>query len=110
MTITYKWKINRLITEPINDQQNVVTTVSYELEGSDDENSGETGGHFSVKYNPNVFTPFEQLTEEQVVEWVKNKLGAWGIKREQDIITARLEIMKTKLPPLDMNQHNTPWR
>ena len=111
MAITYTWKINRLITEHIQGQQNVVTTVSYELEGDDGTNKAVAGGKLSVKYDPNgSFTPFEQLTEQQVINWVTTKLGTWGINREQSIVNQHLTNLQATPVTSNLDQHNTPWR
>ena len=111
MTTTYTWKINRLITEHIDGQQNVVTTVSYEIKGDDGTNQGTSGGKLSVKYNANeTFTPFEELTEQQIIDWVTTKLGDWGINREKSIVDEHLNNLKSTPEPINLDQHNTPWR
>ena len=55
----------------------VVFTVHYRLDGTDEAgNSAGVYGSVGVSYEEGEpFTPFAELTEEQVIAWVEDALG-----------------------------------
>lgn len=84
MTITYNWKILQMTTNPsLNGLQNVVTSVvwSAEAENTDDSNpellnvvTAALGG--TVKFtnsNSTNFIEYQNLTEQDVLEWIWDK-------------------------------------
>ena len=77
MANTYTWKIyavGRNIT--VGNLENVVKTVKWELTGTSDAGYvGRFHGNSTLNFNPeNDFTPFEQLTEEQIIGWIESHL------------------------------------
>ena len=71
MSITFQWSINKLEVIPVLDNKsNVVTTAHWTVIGTDANNITETCcGLRSFTLSDN-FVPYEQLTEEQVLDWV----------------------------------------
>ena len=77
MPITYSWKILDVQTQdlPSNNLIDVILRIAWEKRGTDDQ--GNSFGHLNVtnlKLNTNSFTPFEELTEEQIWTWIKPNL------------------------------------
>lgn len=75
----YEWRVIALDIRPSdNGLDNVVVGVSYEVTVYDPD-VGDTAGT-QMRANcgaPNTedFTPYSQLTEAQVIEWVQTSLG-----------------------------------
>ena len=71
MSITFKWSVKKLEVIPVlDDKANVVTTVNWTVVGTDsDDNISESYSglrSFSVGQS---FVPYDQLTEQQVLDW-----------------------------------------
>lgn len=75
MSATYTWSINQLAVLPSHEgKTDVVVKVSWSYRGVDADGVGSSrGGNTEVTYNPkDKFTPFADLTEAQVLGWVKD--------------------------------------
>lgn len=106
MEITHTWKIKRLIQK--NDESGLIIQVYFKLYSTDDEYSYASAGNVELDIN-NIknFVSYESLTEEVVIEWVKNKLGMNCQNYEQtniDWITS----VKNKIAPAIKIQE-LPW-
>lgn len=100
MTITYALNITELQVAPqAEDQTDVVINVGWAYVGTDGTNSASFGGTTALTYTQgNPFTPYNQLTMEQVSGWV---LGAWTPDQtaaQQDAIAAQLALVSPPLP------------
>lgn len=75
---TYTWVIERLDCYPERDgQTDVVFTVHWRLNAQDGEYGASGYGTIGLTYDPAApFTPYDSLTEAQVVGWVRAALGA----------------------------------
>lgn len=77
MAITYTWKITGLKTKNITeDKQNAVVQTYWQKIGTDENgNEGTFSGATPFTVDPTddsgPFIPFEQLTEEDVIAWIK---------------------------------------
>ena len=79
MSTTITWSIENdgLFTMDSNGQSNVVTDVKYAVTATDGTNTQTKTGSISIPHDTNAeFTPFADLTEQQVIEWVKTQLGS----------------------------------
>lgn len=88
MTISLDWVILEIECFPLNNgQRDVVAIIRWKLEARDGQtyvnSSGNTVptyacviGHTDLKYEKGApFTPYDQLTKDQVVEWIVDGLG-----------------------------------
>lgn len=84
MSVTYKWTIERMDCFPqAQGNVNVVFTVFWRAEATDGTHISSVFGSQMVEFDPNdSFTPYENLTQEQVVGWVRS---AMGFNRPEDI-------------------------
>jgi hypothetical protein len=77
MTITYTWKVTSLKVRNISEnKQNAVVQTYWQKIGRDENNnegifSGATPFTVDPTDNSGPFIPFEQLTEENVLDWIK---------------------------------------
>ena len=81
MAITYNYTIANL--EYTNDETKGVVVAHYRIDAVDGEES--VGAYGSMNFVPKPddpnFTPFEQLTEETVLGWVKAELNTAEIEQ-----------------------------
>ena len=81
-----------------------VVTVHYSVTATDGDYTANTYGTVGYTQQPNEqYTPYDQLTEPQVVGWVKDSLG---VDTVQDALDAQIEAQKnpvqeTGLPWID---------
>jgi len=68
--ITLSWIIERLLVKPIEGSNpDVVITADWRCNGTDDTYSGTCYGSCSFAPPSGSFTPYEDLTQEQVLNW-----------------------------------------
>lgn len=65
--------INGVRVATVDGLPNVVIRVEWTLSGTDSGQTFELPGNSAVgPIDPNAFTPFDQLTQPQMVEWVNS--------------------------------------
>lgn len=69
---TYTWSVVQMER---NTSDNFVVTVHYNVFAVDNEFTASRYGTVGYTQEESNFTPYEQLTESQVVGWVQNSLG-----------------------------------
>jgi hypothetical protein len=124
MSITYTWKINSLKVKDLNDSKPKAIVQTYWSVTGKNENGdeGTFSGATPFTVDPNdacgPFIPFDELTEEDVINWIKtvvnkdigykNHIDEQIIKqineRKNPIIEAKLPWVKEDLPPNDQTQ------
>jgi hypothetical protein len=68
--ITLSWIIERLLCKPVEGTlTDVVITADWRCNGSQDQYSGTCYGSCSFAPPSGDFTPYPDLTEQQVLEW-----------------------------------------
>ena len=68
--ITLSWIIERLLCKPVEGTlTDVVITADWRCNGSQDNYSGTCYGSCSFAAPSGSFTPYEDLTEQQVLDW-----------------------------------------
>jgi hypothetical protein len=68
--ITLSWIIERLLCKPVEGTHtDVVITADWRCNGSQDNYSGTCYGSCSFAPPSGSFTPYDQLTEQQVLDW-----------------------------------------
>jgi hypothetical protein len=82
----------------LDGKENVVVEVKFCVSGTDGQNSVTKSGSQSIELNSQQsFTQFENLTESEVIGWVKNALGESGQSTFALEIDAILEQKKTPI-------------
>lgn len=107
--ITYSWTIKNL--EYTNDDDKGVLLAQWAFIGSDEEHSAQISGFQSLEPNPQAesYIPFEELTEEDVVSWIKNILGEEDLAKKEQVIAQKIQEQKTPkvqsgLPWINLNK------
>lgn len=78
MAVTYTWVIEQMNCYPqANGKTDVVFNVAWRLNGTDGKYSATVYGTIGLQpYQAgDPFTPYDQLTEDQVVGWVEAAMG-----------------------------------
>ena len=96
--ITYDWNVVQMDRLTSDD---FVVTVHYTVSATDGEFSASTYGTVGFTQEADDFTPFDELTQEQVIGWVKDSLGEQTV---EDALTAQIEAQKN---PVQLS--GLPW-
>lgn len=77
MSTTITWKIEQLNCYPTKEEQtDVVFTVHWRVNGTDGTYDATNYGTIAVTYAADAsFTPYANLTQDQVIGWVKDSMG-----------------------------------
>jgi hypothetical protein len=94
MTITYTWNIVQLDCYPeYAGETDVVFTSNWTLDGTDGDYLGSVYGTQELNYVAGTpFTPYDQLTLEQVIGWTKNAMGAEKVVFYESVVASQIEI------------------
>ena len=69
---TYAYKVNNLIRNP----EGIVVTAQFSITADDGTDSFTHNYNFGFANKPVTPTPFADLTEAKVIEWIKRDAGA----------------------------------
>jgi len=86
MANTYQWSVNYMTAYPEHEgQQDVVFQVAWVCSATDGaSHNAATYGTVDVTYQAgSQFTPYDQLTLDQVNGWVASALGPEGIAKAE---------------------------
>jgi hypothetical protein len=87
MTTTFNWRIANLERETAD---GFVFTVHYTVNAEDGTYSAGAYGSLGLE-RPDELVPFDQLTEDIVVGWVKEKFGEEKITEIEEALQAQLD-------------------
>jgi hypothetical protein len=103
MTTEFNWHIAQLIRHTAD---GVVTTAHYTIDAKDAVYSAAAYGSVGLEQpDPETMIPFDSLSEEIVVEWVKEKLG--GDEKVEEIEAALQSQLDQKHAPTEAA--GLPW-
>lgn len=108
--ITYIWKIEDLSTLPQDGEHaDVVVKALWSLTGSDGEYLGYARGmsDFALDETKN-FTPFNDLTESQVVSWIRETITPDRFLMIEAEISGQIKMQKTQ--PVKPQPQPLPWQ
>tara|TARA_R110000796_G_scaffold51861_1_gene122343 strand:+ start:180 stop:572 length:393 start_codon:yes stop_codon:yes gene_type:complete len=107
MAITYTWSVDSMSVMQTPNPDYVVI-ARWTCAGTDGVNEDESAGHcrFESQQEPN-FIPYADLTEEIVMGWINEQLGATGIANVENNISDRIEFIVN--PPVQPVIEPVPW-
>ena len=90
--ITYDWNCKTVDVHPQEEgETNVVYNVHWIVTGTKEDYSVNNIGTQLVLLDPETsFIPFDELTNEVVVGWVKDTMGEEQVKAVEDSIASRI--------------------
>lgn len=107
MTI-FSWKIDSLSTlSSVDDHINVVVNAKYTLIGTQGTIIASMNGSSQFNHDRDNFIPFNDLNENQVIEWVKITLGNSGIQSMEAYVQGQIDYIIN--PPISPIQQPLPW-
>lgn len=85
MAIKYDWIVNEMFAYPQADgYQDVVFGVAYTVSASEDDYTASQSYQIPMPPPEANFTPYNELTQDQVVSWIQGQLGPIGVAAAQD--------------------------
>jgi hypothetical protein len=107
----YEWKITSMSTLPIVDgDPNYVVLASALVTGSNGATPPVTASqNVNVQFTMTTsnFTPYEDLTEAQVIGWVQDTLTPQGVSNLEASIDGQIESIVN--PPVSPSTQPLPW-
>ena len=107
--INYTWKIHAITKRTINSVDSVVFTVVWEkfgIAGDGYSGSIKEAANFNIAdIDESSFVPYEELTEEIVVSWIKNSISEESVNRGIEA-----EIEKARSGWIQIDDGNLPWQ
>lgn len=96
----YTWKIEQLDCIPSADgQTNVVSTIHWRISATDGANDTAIYGTQALTFDAkNAFTAYSELTQDQVIGWAKESIGADAVISLQETLDKQLETLAN--PPI----------
>lgn len=99
------WNVVQMDAYPEKDGlTDVVFTVHWNLTAVDGDYTGYVYGSVGVTLNPEApYTPYDNLTQDQVIGWVKGALGEEQVASYEANVAAQIEQQKNPTvvtPPL----------
>lgn len=107
MNITYTWKVTGLKTTEVAGESNFIFQTYWEKIGTDElGNTATFVGATPFKQDPSqsTFIPFEELTEEVVLEWIQAVVVGSYEQHVNGQIAKQLELKRTPVATPDL-----PW-
>ena len=97
MSNTYTWSIKQVDCLPtLNNQTNVVFKVYWNCQGTDGKNIVNTFGSVEIPYNEsNTFINYSNLTEANVIGWVKTVLGNQQVSYIEQNCDVQINLLNT---------------
>lgn len=118
MAITYTWKITGLKTKDVDGKPSAICQTYWTKTGTDENgNQGTFNGAtpFTIDHTDESgpFTPFNELTEEDVISWIKSVVvGNYeehvNAKIKEQIDSKINPVVETKLPWVSEQEFTTP--
>jgi len=104
--MTYTWKITGVKTVDTDSVTDAVVQTYWEKVGTDEDgNQGTFSGatpFLQSSINPENFVPYEELTEEIVLEWIQNIVIGSYEEHVNEHIQKQINLKSIKQP-------NLPW-
>ena len=106
MTINYNWFVSNMKTVQ-TPNPNFVSRVDWICSASNGEIKSGVTGSLVLEPSQGSFVPFEQLTEEVVISWVKEKLGFEMVSEYEAALEEKIESFGA--PPTEEQNAAIPW-
>ncbi len=106
---TYTWSIKAMSVMPVLEgETDVVVSAQWDILGEDQGYSYNLAGweQFTLPETKD-FVPYDQLTQEQVIGWVKNTMGENQVANLEAAVDGSLKAMMS--PPIQPIIPALPW-
>lgn len=107
METIYKWEVTSLYTVD-TPEQGFVVNVSYKVSGTDGTYSSEMSSIMSFPFTEGqTVIPFDSLTEDLVIGWIKSELEENGVLSITSTIDGQINSQNN--PPVSPKIAPLPW-
>lgn len=110
MSLIHTWELTGMKLQSDGEVTNAVVQTYWKCTGTDaDGNSGTFSGATPFDLNtidPDSFTPYEQLTEAQVLGWVEAAAATYMDHIDEQIAK---QIQQQIAPVTEVNEGSFPW-
>jgi D-mannonate dehydratase len=105
----YTWTITNLYTQTIDGKKDYVVNAIYDVVGTDGTYTASMTSNTAQFSTEDVteFTPYADLTEAIVINWVKESLGENGIISIEACIQGQIDSEIN--PPVTPQETPLPW-
>jgi hypothetical protein len=95
MSVTCNWTVAQLDCYPeYEGHKDVVFTAHWRLDGTDGEHTAGVYGSVGLTLDPEAkFTPYADLTQAQVIGWVKDALGEEQVTSYEESVAKQIEAL-----------------
>lgn len=101
------WTVNTILVYPqLEGQQNVVFLVNWSATLESDGFLARVNGE-QIVTGTGSFTPYENLTEAQVIQWVRATMGDDQVANTETSLVEQIEAQKS--PPIAPILMPLPW-
>ena len=111
MAINYTWSVTSMYTLPeVEGEPDVVVLAQWAVSGTDgtySETLGSNTTQFTIAADDPNFTPYAELTEEQVIGWIQGVLGEDGVASYEATIAGSIDSQAN--PPVTPSEQPLPW-
>ena len=99
--IQFDWKITQIETMNEGDLENVVVTVCFDIDASEDGLKGFVQGDTKLlPPDAQSFVELADITEAQVIAWTKDALGDDGVARFEGMAQQQIDNQKVEQPKM----------
>lgn len=104
-----QWIIEQMWVKPQEDgKTDVVVNAQWLLTGVDGETTATIGGNSQfVLEQGSGFTPYADLTEDQVIGWIQSGLGESGVYSMEMCVQGQINSILN--PPVSPEAQPLPW-
>lgn len=95
----FDWKITQIEAQKIDDLDDVVVTVCFDIDATEDGLKGFVQGDTKLlPPDAQSFVELANITEAQVIAWTKEALGETGIARFEGMAQQQIDNQKVAQP------------
>ena len=109
----YTWTVEKLLVKDIDDMKDYVVDALFDVSGTEEVNGTEysytlktNNASFKVSEGSD-FIPFEDLTNETIVSWIKEMLGPQGVADYEAAVGGQIDAKIN--PPVVPTVKPLPW-
>jgi hypothetical protein len=95
----FDWKITQIEAQKVDDLDDVVVTVCFDINADEDGLKGFVQGDTKLlPPNAQSFVELANVTETQVIAWTKEALGDEGVARFEGMAQTQIDNQKVEQP------------
>ena len=97
----FDWKITQIEAQKVDDLDDVVVTVCFDINASEDGLKGFVQGDTKLlPPDAQSFVELADITEAQVIAWTKDALGEDGVDRFEGMAQTQIDNQKVEQPKM----------